>query len=243
MLVIVEQYRERLPNLRVVDSSDQRGPGHARNVGALAATGEALAFCDADDEAAPGWVAAMGEALSKYDFVAGRLDSTKLNEPWAQKYRSCPQQDGLQEYDYPSYLYHAACSNLGVKRSLHEAVGGFDETMFRLQDTDYCWRIQLAGTKLHFVPDALVHLRYRNTLGGIYRQARGYAEYNVLIYKKYRPLGMPQLSWKRGVKAWLRLLRKLWRIRSRRSLAKWVWQFGWCMGRLQGSIKYRIFAL
>ena len=243
MLVIVEQYRERLPNLRVVDSSDRRGPGHARNVGALAATGEALAFCDADDEAAPGWVAAMGEALSKYDFVAGRLDSTKLNEPWAQKYRLCPQQDGLQEYDYPSYLYHAACSNLGVKRSLHEAVGGFDETMFRLQDTDYCWRIQLAGTKLHFVPDALVHLRYRNTLGGIYRQARGYAEYNVLIYKKYRRLGMPQLSWKMGVKAWLRLLRKLWRIRSRKSLAKWVWQFGWCMGRLQGSIKYRIFAL
>jgi len=36
-VAIVEQYQEKLPNLRIVDSSDQRGAAHARNVGALAA--------------------------------------------------------------------------------------------------------------------------------------------------------------------------------------------------------------
>jgi len=58
-VAIVEQYQDKLPNLRIVDSSDQRGAAHARNVGALAAAGEALAFCDADDEVPAGvrlWV-------------------------------------------------------------------------------------------------------------------------------------------------------------------------------------------
>jgi glycosyltransferase involved in cell wall biosynthesis len=242
-LMIVEGYRERLPNLRVVDSSDQRGAAHARNVGALTATGDALVFCDADDEVAAGWLAAIGQALSEHDFVASRFDIEKLNAPWVQKSHANPQRDGLGRYGYPPYLPHAASSGLGVKRSLHEAVGGFDESMRLLEDTDYCWRIQLAETELHFVPDAVVHYRYRDTLGGIYRQARGYAEYNVLLYKKYRPLGMPQISRKSGVQAWVRLMRSVARIRSKERLARWVWQFAWCMGRLQGSVKYRVFAL
>ena len=36
-VAIVEQYQKKLPNLRIVDSSDQGGAAHARNVGALAA--------------------------------------------------------------------------------------------------------------------------------------------------------------------------------------------------------------
>lgn len=242
-LAVIERYRERLQNLRVVDSSDRRGAAYARNTGAQAATGEALAFCDADDEVAPGWVAAIGEELLRYDFVASRLDIEKLNAPWVQKSHGISQRDGVPKYRYPPYLPHAGGSGLGVKRSLHEAIGGFDESMRVLEDTDYCWRIQLTGTELRFVPDAVVHVRYRDTLGGIYRQARGYAEYNVLLYKKYRPLGMPQISWETGVRAWVRLLQRPPRICSKESLARWMWQFGWCMGRLRGSIKHRVFAL
>jgi glycosyltransferase involved in cell wall biosynthesis len=242
-LVVVERYREQLRNLRLIDSSERQGTAHARNAGVQASDGDALAFCDADDEVAPGWVAAIGEALSIRDFVASRFDIEKLNEPWVQKSHANPQRDRLGQYKYPPYLTHAGGSGMGVKRSVHEAVGGFDESLRILEDTDYCWRIQLAGIKLHFVPDALVHVRYRDTLCGIYRQARTYAEYNVLLYKRYRPLGMPRLSWKASVPAWANLLRRLSRIRRKQDLGQWVWQFGWRVGRLHGSMKYRIFAL
>ncbi|HEY4573152.1 MAG TPA: glycosyltransferase family A protein, partial [Thermoanaerobaculia bacterium] len=57
---IVESYRGRLPGLALVDASDRRGQAHARNLGAAAATGDALLFCDADDEVAPGWMEALG---------------------------------------------------------------------------------------------------------------------------------------------------------------------------------------
>ena len=63
------------------------------------------------------------------------------------------QRDGLIPYTYPPFLPHAGGSSLGVKRALHEAIGGFDEDLPALEDTDYCWRIQLAGTPLVLVPE------------------------------------------------------------------------------------------
>lgn len=242
-MAIVEQYRGRLPNLRIVDAYGRQSQAYALNIGVQAAAGEALAICDADDKVAPGWVAAMGAALSKYGFVAGSLKADELNESWVQRVRRCPQQDGLQEYTYPPYMPHAAGSNIGFKRSVYEAVSGFDESVPVLHDTDYCWRVQLAGMRIHFEPNAVVQYRFRHTVGGIYRQSRAYGESNALLYKRYRSLGMPKLSWKKGARKWVRLLRRLPQIRSKEGLARWIWKFGMRMGRLQGSIKYRVLAL
>lgn len=241
-VAIAEQYQEKLPNLRIVDSSSRQGAAHARNVGASVAAGEALAFCDADDEVAAGWVSAMGEALSKHDFVAGKREYAKLNEPWTLAYRPLTQVDKLLT-SYPAYLPHASSSNLGIKRSIHEAVGGFDEAMLKVQDTDYCWRVQLAGTKLHFVPEAAIHYRLRDRVGAIYHQARLAGEYNVYLYKKYAALGMPKLSWKVGLKAWWRLLKHSPQIFSQQNRTKWLANFARRWGRLQGCIKYQVLAL
>jgi GT2 family glycosyltransferase len=238
---IAEGMRERLPNLRIVDAAGRRGPAHAANVGAAAAGGEALAFCDADDEVGPGWVAAMGEALSVHDFVACRIDFEKLNPAWLR--RRSPQERDVQRYSYPPYLRHAGGGTLGVKRRIHDAVGGFDESLPVLQDTDYCWRVQLAGTALYFVPDAVVHVRMRHSLSGILKQALMWAEYNVFVYKRYQPFGMPRLSLREGLVQWRYLARALPRVRNRADWARWVWNFGWRMGRLRGSIKYRIVGL
>ncbi len=241
-VTIVEKYKAKLPNLRIVDSSDKQGTAHAKNVGVFATAGEALAFCDADDEVGLGWLAAMGEALSKYDFVACRREYSKLNESWTLKYRRGSQRDGLQKSQYLPYLPHASGSTLGVKRSLYDAVGGFDESIPILDDTDFCWKIQLKGKKLHFVPEAVVHYRFRHTLDGIYRQARGYGKSQVLLYKKYKSLGRPK-PWIESIKAWLYLLKHFPLSSSKEDWARWLWQLGWRVGRLHGSFKYREQAL
>jgi GT2 family glycosyltransferase len=203
-------------------------------VGARAATNEALLFCDDDDVVGSGWLAAIGQALTRHDFVASRFEPYKLNSLWTLKSRTCPQQNGLQSYQYPPYLPHSSASGLGVKRAIHEAVGGFDESLLRLQDTDYCWKIQLSGTPLHFIPEALLHYRYRRTSGEIYHQADLWGEYNVLLYKRYRPLGMPELSWKKGLRAWLRLVQRLPHLWDPEQREKWLWQFSWRLGRMRG---------
>ena len=195
---IVERYRHRLPDLQIVDASDRRGAAHAMNLGAGAAAGDALLFCDADDAVGEGWLAAMAAALAQHDFVAPRFDMERLNPGWVYASQSNPQVEGLQQYRYPPFLPHAGGSGLSVKRSLFEAVGGFDESLY-LEDTDFCWRAQLAGASLHFEPNAVIHVRFRPTTRRIYQQARTWGEGNVVLYKKYRPLGMPKLARRDGL--------------------------------------------
>lgn len=242
-VAIAEQFQGSLPNLRIVHASKRRGAAYSRNVGAQAATADLLAFCDADDVVGAGWVEAIAHTLQEYEFVASRFECTKLNSGWALEARGCPQTDGLQQYRYPPFLPHAGGCGLGVRRSIHQAVGGFDETMLRLQDTDYCWRIQLAGVKLHFVPAAVVHIRHRQTLTSTFHQARRWGQDNVLLYKKFRPLGMPELTWRRGAREWLTLLQRTpWLLDPERRL-RWLWRFNWRVGRVQGCLKHRVLAL
>jgi glycosyltransferase involved in cell wall biosynthesis len=240
---VLAKYQDRLPAVRLVDASDKRGAAHSRNVGARAAQGEWLAFIDADDLAGEGWVAAIAEAMNAHDFVCSRFEFDRLNEPWLVQVRARAQDKDVQHYSYPPFLPHAGGCGLGIRHTLHERIGGFDESLPALEDTDYCFRVQLQGTPLHFASEAVVHIRYRATLKALYEQARFWGKMNVLMYKRYRPLGMPPLDWQTGAHAWWKLLRSLPFRRSRLGLARWLWQFGWRLGRVQGCLEYRVLAL
>ncbi len=240
---VVANFQIRMPNLRLIDSPEVPGAGHARNAGVAAAKYDVLAFVDADDVVDENWLSAIASALEEFDFVASRFDPIRLNDTYSQRTITCPQQEGLQEYRYPRFLPHAGGCGLAIRREIHEKVNGFNESMLRLQDTDYCWRVQLLGIPLNFASNAVVHIRFRNTPGETYRQARVWGMYNVLLYKKYRQHGMPKLSAIEGITAWLRLLRSLPGTRSADFRAHWLWQVSWRFGRIQGSLKHRIIAL
>ncbi|HEY9634073.1 MAG TPA: glycosyltransferase family A protein [Coleofasciculaceae cyanobacterium] len=245
-MAIVEQYRERLPNLQIVDAYTPPGPRkgvtHSYNVGIQAATGDAFVFCEADDEVAPGWLAAMGEALKQYDFVAGALEYKKLNESWLVRECDKTVDTELQtSWIVPDLPYSSGCK-LGMKRSVYEMVGEFDESSNTSWDTDFCWKVQGAGIKLHFVPNAVIHYRFAHNFPERYRKGRKWGECEVILLKKYgKPMvGLKKLKYR--VRAFLGVLRKLlsflWNSQSKKALAEWVWSFGWSIGLLQGSIKH-----
>ena len=241
---IAERYLGKVPGLRMVDSSDRRGRSHARNAGAEAAVGRALAFTDQDDVVGEGWVRAMETALENWDFVTGPMEITRLNKPWRTQRAAYPKHEPYV-HKYPPYLAHAPATNLGVKRSLHQSIGGFDESfMLAWEDSDYGFRIQLAGTQLHFVPDAVVHYRLRHDLVGIYRQARAYGEGNVVFYKKYEPMARVDESWKTRIREWTRLfgVRTILGLRKKSNLVFWLCQLGWRIGHFRGCVKHRVLA-
>jgi glycosyltransferase involved in cell wall biosynthesis len=236
---IVEQYQKFLPNLRIVDASKKKGPSHARNVGANAAKGEALAFCDADDVVEPGWVAAMGEALSRYDFVGGWDEYLKLNKAWLVKNYQKEKGDGVV-FHHP-YLPYKGAGNLGIKRSIHQSVGGFDESIVFLEDVDYCWRIQLTGVKLKEEANAIIQIRLRPDVKAVMRREFCLGFHEPLLFKRHRASGLPQMvyatTWiKEPIKFCLHLL--LLKIRDRTTLNGWLKHFAYLSGLLKGCINF-----
>jgi GT2 family glycosyltransferase len=240
---IVESFRDRFPALRIVDASAKRGVPSTLNAGVRESRGRAIAFVNDDDEVAAGWLAAIAEALERYDVVGGRLEYERLNEPWAIEVRERPQEDGLLEWGFHDYLPFAAGASLAVKRELHDSIGGFDEAMVPAgEDMDYCWRLQQAGAKLAFAPDAVTHYRLRASLRATFRQALAYGEAHVLIYKKHRDRGLAPAPhpWRRGVRAWFGLARRLLLARNQVNRARLVWHTGLRLGMAKGSLKHRV---
>jgi len=225
--LIVERYLGRLPGLRVVDSSDRAGAGHARNVAARLSRADRLVFCDADDVVAQNWLAEMMSALDRAPFVAGRLDGRRLNSFRALKSRFLPQGEALQESSFGPGLPHASAENMGIHRETFLAVGGFDQDVRILEDTDLCWRLQLKGVRLAFAPTALVHVRLRSSLAGMWRQGWGYGHAEALLEERFEavePVGRPAPGSEGRVRNLLRLLRE------NRTPGALIWVLGWHAG-------------
>lgn len=240
-LAVVKRYESRFSSLRIVNASDRRGAAYARNVAAKAARGEALLFCDADDEVAPGWLVAMGEALAHYDFVGGPLDVEKLNPAWLVKALGCPGKGGLTRLPFRPDMYIASGCCLGVKRAVHESVGGFNESWQFLEEADYCIRVQLTGVPLKFVPEAVVYYRRPHSALAIYRRAYNWATYGVRLYKLYGRNGSSDRGmWRWYLEEWIRLLMSLPSVRSKVGRAMLSKNFGRQVGRLRGSLRYGV---
>ncbi len=79
---VVSSYADRCTWVRLVRALERAGLNYARNVGIEAARGTAFALCDADDLVAPGWIAAMGDALRIAPLVTGPLELDRLNPAW-----------------------------------------------------------------------------------------------------------------------------------------------------------------
>jgi GT2 family glycosyltransferase len=88
----------------------------------------------------------MGEALAVHDFVAGPISVDRLNPEWlrAALYTNPPRQ---LEYFAGIFPFGSTC-NLGIRRTVIDRVGGFDETFLTGQDLELCLRLWAAGVKL-----------------------------------------------------------------------------------------------
>ncbi|MFD0351604.1 glycosyltransferase [Kitasatospora aburaviensis] len=166
-------WRQRMPQLRVVDCAEARGVNHARNLGCRHAHGDFVLMCDADDVVAPGWMAGLVDALRTDPAVGGALERRLLNGPVALAARPPKKSDAL--LDTFGFLPYPAGANCGFHRELWNRLGGFDESYrYGGDDTEFFWRAQLAGYRLAFAPHAVVHYRLRDETRAIARQFYGY---------------------------------------------------------------------
>lgn len=241
---VVHAWAKVLPAVRVVDSSDRPGAGHARNVGTDASHGELIAYCDADDVAHPDWLTGLVDGLSLADLVGGALEHAMLNDSVVVEWRG--RDLGAEALPDPvGFLPFALAANLAVKRSVWRSIGGWNEDYEHGgDDVDFCWRAQLAGSNVAFVREAIMHYRHRDSLPAAARQVYSYGRAEVRLYRDYRRLGMARRELRDIAGSCFYLLTRLpFLPMSRRRRGYWVVMAATAWGHIVGSVRCRVLYL
>ena len=103
------------------------------------------------------------------------------------------------------------------------------------------WEVQFGGRPLHYVPDAVYRVRHRQTVRELFHQSFAGASCAPLLYKRYRPAGMRRRAIAQLLRSWARLVVRLVRARTKAEVAAVAVQLGRELGRLNGSIRHRVF--
>lgn len=154
-------------DVSIIDSSAARSASHARNAGAAAAKADRVAFCDSDDIADPGWLAAMVDALEDHRVVGGYLEENLLAVPGQENWRPPATPGGN-----PSFLGHdfLVSANMAIWADEFHGAGGFDESLLRGEDIAFSWALIRRGVELGYCADAVMHYRHRKGLWPMMKQ-------------------------------------------------------------------------
>lgn len=128
--------------------------GALRNRGAAAASGDCLAFLDADMEMPADWLTTW-RAVREADRadVLGLVHQAPPQAPW---YARAWLQRLVAERDRPALLDWLPTANLCLERAWFERVGGFDERLRSGEDKDLGLRLGQAGARLLSLPTPTV---------------------------------------------------------------------------------------
>ena len=160
-----------------------KGSYAARNAGLAIASGQFIAFLDADQRVDMGWIAEGLKALKNADYVGGRVVLETGNNPgiW-ERY------DQLYAFPVEHYLRthkFAPTANLFVRRSVFEDVGHFEASLRSGGDGEFGRRVHMAGFVQHYAGDAKTFhdvRTWRQQLRKLRRVGTGAAELRLRIY-------------------------------------------------------------
>jgi len=181
------------PELRFV-REERPGPGLARNAGVAVATGDVLAFIDADCRAHPQWVEAAVAALCQpvaTGIVGGDVQIALANPA---------RMTGLEAYEsvfayrqamYIQKLGFSGAGNLAMRRAIFEAVGPF-AGIGLAEDRDWGRRAQALGHVTRYAPDMIVYHPARTDMADMAAKWRRQTAHDLADHHK---TGRSDLIW------------------------------------------------
>lgn len=178
---IAERY-----DVRVI-SVPNGGLSAARNLGLHAASGEIVAYTDADTRVDRDWLSHLVQPFLEHDFAGvGGPNVVPRDDSWvAQCVARAPGGPIHVMLDNVTAEHIPGC-NMAFRRSALLEVGGFDPTYIKAgDDVDICWRLQDAGYKLGFAPGALVFHHHRASVSAYLRQQIGYGEGESFLFHRH----------------------------------------------------------
>jgi GT2 family glycosyltransferase len=152
----------RFPEVKLLRMPQRTLPGLARNMGIEMASGEILAFTDADCVPEPLWLAKMVQAHTREDYMAvggAVLNGLPLNPvAWS----GCLLEFSECSPSFPRrFVNLLPTCNVAFKRAAFERYGLFPPELWALEDHIFSWRLSRAGERLLFDPTIGVRHLFR----------------------------------------------------------------------------------
>lgn len=175
------------PQVRTLRQRTNFGLSTARNLGIRAATGEIIAFTDADCRVDPDWLHYLVHDLRRANLagIGGPNLLPPDDTPMATAVMASPGGPMHVLLDARTAEHIPGC-NMAFWRWALDAIEGFDPIFWRAgDDVDVCWRIQRRGWRLGFSPAAFVWHYRRSTVGAYFSQQSGYGDAEALLLSKH----------------------------------------------------------
>jgi glycosyltransferase involved in cell wall biosynthesis len=153
------------------------GPSTARNTGLRAASGECIAFLDADDLWHPEKLARQLALLAERPAVGACV--TLIQNFWDDALRD--EHESLRDHARAQPLAGYTSVTLLARRSVFETVGEFDTRLKHGDDTDWFLRAEENGVVVEVVPELLVYRRVHPNSRSRQWQGRSRDEYLDLL--------------------------------------------------------------
>jgi GT2 family glycosyltransferase/glycosyltransferase involved in cell wall biosynthesis len=169
--------RAEAPGIVLVESNENLGFAGGCNLGVARSTGEYLAFLNNDARPDSAWIRAAVSAFSESESigaVASRVldwegtlvDYTGSAMTWfGQGYKPSTAEPYVPLGDVRRDVLFGTGSAMFVRRSVFEALGGFDERYFMFfEDVDLGWRLNLRGWRFVYEPASLAFHKHHASM-------------------------------------------------------------------------------
>ena len=170
---VAREFADEYEQITALAEDEVQSSYAARNKGIEHASGEILAFVDADMTAGDEWLVDAVDAFERADaeYVGCNVEMvpSEDGDSLAERYNL---QTGFPIDHFVENLGFAPTCCLLVHRSVIDDVGPFDSRLLSGGDREFGHRVRDSGRELQFAPDATIYHPTRSTADAILRKSR-----------------------------------------------------------------------